>query len=176
MTGCVPLEPSAGGFPVGSGYPGQPGFGHPGHPGHPSQMAAGQGIGGQAPPGAAPYQPFLAENGQPYTPGTFPPNVAVGQPFGAGVYQGPGGPNLFDGGNASPGSGGGVSIPQQKKKVAQPDPSGDHPRGIPVPNRPGKVYSPHSRDQGLVDVSEWPSGTLVKDPFKPDQDLWFFVP
>ena len=71
---------------------------------------------------------------------------------------------------------GGADPDPAPSRPAQPDPNGDHPRGIPVPSMPGHVYSPHSRDAGIVDVSEWPSGTLVKDPFKPDQDLWFFVP
>ena len=57
----------------------------------------------------------------------------------------------------------------------KPNPKGDFPRGIPVPNRPGHIYSPYSRDKGIVDVGDYPSGTLVKDPFQPDQELWFFV-
>jgi len=58
----------------------------------------------------------------------------------------------------------------------QPDPDFDYPRGVPVPSMPGHVYSPYSRDEGIVDVSEYPSGLLVRDPFKTEQQLYFRVP
>jgi|GEM_PF-3300643 len=87
--------------------------------------------------------------------------------------------NGVDDGASNEGDGaanGSNDSPDKITSSGPPDPSGDHPRGIPVPTMPGHVYSPYSRDEGIVDVREWPSGTLVKDPFKKDQDLWFFVP
>jgi hypothetical protein len=42
---------------------------------------------------------------------------------------------------------------------------GDIPYGIPVPNKPGFVTSPHAPNQGYVDVRGFPPGTEVKDPY-----------
>lgn len=185
LIGCVPLEteyggqspssmsrnPSRSGYSPQSGYPQQPG----------GEFAAGQGIGGR-PPGAAPYQPYGQSgnpdqasggfavdpnnrNFQPLVPGAGPsPGISGAAAGPAGGVSGPGQ------GNVSSESGAGSAKPPASTAGS------DHPRGIPVRNMPGHVYSPYSRDQGIVDVSEWPSGTLVKDPFKPTEDLWFYVP
>lgn len=49
------------------------------------------------------------------------------------------------------------------------------PLGIPVPDKPGFVFSPYNRK--VVDVRELPSGTLVMDPhFKPSEKKYFRVP
>jgi cytoskeletal protein RodZ len=48
--------------------------------------------------------------------------------------------------------------------VAQPA-RADLPYGVPVPNRPGFVFSPFSPNGGYVDVRGFPSGTAVKDPY-----------
>lgn len=39
------------------------------------------------------------------------------------------------------------------------------PFGIPVPGRPGTVYSPYDRTAGFVDVSGMAPGTVVTDPY-----------
>ena len=41
----------------------------------------------------------------------------------------------------------------------------DLPYGIPVPNRQGLVTSPYAPKQGFVDVSTFPSGAEVTDPY-----------
>ncbi len=41
----------------------------------------------------------------------------------------------------------------------------NYPYGVPVPDKPGFVTSPHSPYSGYVDVRGFPSGTEVKDPF-----------
>ncbi|MBA2434759.1 MAG: hypothetical protein H0V54_06690 [Chthoniobacterales bacterium] len=43
--------------------------------------------------------------------------------------------------------------------------SRDLPYGVVVPNRPGLVTSPYAPNEGLVDVSGFPSSTEVMDPF-----------
>ncbi len=42
---------------------------------------------------------------------------------------------------------------------------GDLPYAIPVPGKKGLVISPFAPDAGYVDVSKFPPGTEVKDPF-----------
>ncbi len=42
---------------------------------------------------------------------------------------------------------------------------GTLPYGIPVPGKPGFVVSPHSRNDGYVDVRGFPPGSEVKDPY-----------
>jgi hypothetical protein len=42
---------------------------------------------------------------------------------------------------------------------------GDLPYGIPVPNRKGMVTSPYLPEGNYVDVSAFPPGTAVKDPY-----------
>lgn len=69
-----------------------------------------------------------------------------------------------------PGSSGetGVTDPEPEP---QPDPEPvattpeELPFGIPVPGRPGTVYSPYDRTAGFVDVSGMAPGTVVTDPF-----------
>ena len=39
------------------------------------------------------------------------------------------------------------------------------PYGTPVPGKPGLVTSPFSPDTGYIDVSSFPPGTEVKDPY-----------
>ena len=41
----------------------------------------------------------------------------------------------------------------------------DLPYGIPVPGKPGFVTSPFTPDGGYVDVTGFPPGTPVKDPY-----------
>lgn len=49
-----------------------------------------------------------------------------------------------------------------------------YPYGLPVPGKPGMVYSPYIEDSGkYVDVRKIPAGTLVKDPYT---DKFFKVP
>jgi hypothetical protein len=58
--------------------------------------------------------------------------------------------------------------PTVRAASAAPQPKGsrrDFPYGIPVPNKQGFVTSPYAPNQGVVDVSGFPSGTEVKDPF-----------
>ncbi len=42
--------------------------------------------------------------------------------------------------------------------------SGNIPSGVPVPDKPGFVTSPHAPDMGYVDVRGYPSGSEVKCP------------
>jgi hypothetical protein len=42
---------------------------------------------------------------------------------------------------------------------------GDLPYAIPVPGKPGLVTSPFAPGEGYVDVSKFPPGTEVQDPF-----------
>ena len=49
---------------------------------------------------------------------------------------------------------------------ATPTPTPAHvPDGIPVPGKPGFLRSPYAPDSGVVDVSAFKSGDLVRDPF-----------
>jgi hypothetical protein len=41
----------------------------------------------------------------------------------------------------------------------------DLPYGIPVPGKPGLVTSPFTADSGYVDVTGFPPGTAVEDPY-----------
>lgn len=186
LTSCVPLDGPFGTSAPGSGrgYDTQPGYGS--SRGYASQSGAtdfgtSQGIGGR-PPGAAPYQPHSDSGGQAggNTNQLADPGSLNLQSPASGATAGSPTP-----GSEAPGAGGAAGssqaggTPDAPSGSSEPPASAsgsDHPRGIPVPNMPGHVYSPHSRDQGIVDVSEWPSGTLVKDPFKPTEDLWFYVP
>ena len=42
---------------------------------------------------------------------------------------------------------------------------GDMPYGIPVPGRKGMVTSPYLPEESYIDVSAFPSGSAVKDPY-----------
>ena len=42
---------------------------------------------------------------------------------------------------------------------------GDMPYGIPVPGRKGMVTSPYLPEGGYIDVSAFPPGSAVKDPY-----------
>ena len=50
------------------------------------------------------------------------------------------------------------AVPAEKAK-------GDMPYGIPVPGHKGMVTSPYSPEGNYVDVSVFPSGSAVKDPY-----------
>ena len=50
------------------------------------------------------------------------------------------------------------SVPAQRTRT-------DLPYGVPVPNKPGFVISPYSRNAGYVDIRGFPTGGEVKDPF-----------
>jgi hypothetical protein len=50
------------------------------------------------------------------------------------------------------------SVPAEKAK-------GDLPYGIPVPDHKGMVTSPYSPEGNYIDVSAFPSGSAVKDPY-----------
>src|SRR5437762_2801716 len=50
------------------------------------------------------------------------------------------------------------SVPAQRTRT-------DLPYGVPVPNKPGFVISPYSRNAGYVDIRGFPTGAEVKDPF-----------
>jgi hypothetical protein len=50
------------------------------------------------------------------------------------------------------------AVPAEKAK-------GDMPYGIPVPGHKGMVTSPYSPDGNYVDVSAFPSGSAVRDPY-----------
>jgi len=50
------------------------------------------------------------------------------------------------------------SVPDEKAK-------GDLPYGIPVPGHKGMVTSPYSPDGNYIDVSVFPSGSAVRDPY-----------
>ena len=39
------------------------------------------------------------------------------------------------------------------------------PHGIPVPDKPGLVTSPFAADSGYIDVTSFPHGTAVEDPY-----------
>ena len=58
-------------------------------------------------------------------------------------------------------------LPTPANALPTPTPAGaigTIPYGIPVPNKPGFVTSPHS-SAGYVDVRGFPPGTEVKDPY-----------
>jgi hypothetical protein len=69
----------------------------------------------------------------------------------------------------SPGPTGGPPSGQNiQAALAAPEVKGgkrDVPYAIPVPGRKGLVTSPFAPDAGYVDVSKFPPGTEVKDPF-----------
>ncbi len=54
--------------------------------------------------------------------------------------------------------------PTPEPPAADPN-IGTLPYGIPVPGKPGFVVSPHSRNDGYVDVRGFPPGSEVKDPY-----------
>ena len=51
-----------------------------------------------------------------------------------------------------------AAVPADKAK-------GDMPYGIPVPGRKGMVTSPYLPEESYIDVSAFPSGSAVKDPY-----------
>jgi hypothetical protein len=63
--------------------------------------------------------------------------------------------------------------PAQKEKLppvvlrasAAPQAKGDMPYGIPVPGRKGMVISPYLPEGNYIDVSGFPPGSAVKDPY-----------
>jgi hypothetical protein len=63
--------------------------------------------------------------------------------------------------------------PTQKEKLpplvlrasAAPQAKGDMPYGIPVPGRKGIVTSPYLPEGNYIDVSAFPPGSAVKDPY-----------
>ena len=65
------------------------------------------------------------------------------------------------------------SPPAQKEKLppvvlrasAVPQAKGDMPYGIPVPGRKGIVTSPYLPEGYYIDVSAFPPGSAVKDPY-----------
>ena len=65
------------------------------------------------------------------------------------------------------------SPPSQKEKLpplilrasAVPQAKGDMPYGIPVPGRKGIVTSPYLPEGNYIDVSGFPPGSTVKDPY-----------
>jgi hypothetical protein len=60
-------------------------------------------------------------------------------------------------------------------KQPEPPGGGDYPVGVPVPEKPGFVFSPY--DNHVVDVRGIPKGTLVADPnFELDEKKYFRVP
>jgi len=65
-----------------------------------------------------------------------------------------------------------VPPPQQEKlppvvlrASAAPQAKGDMPYGIPVPGRKGMVTSPYLPEANYIDVSAFPPGSAVKDPY-----------
>jgi hypothetical protein len=54
-----------------------------------------------------------------------------------------------------------------------PSSQANFPTGKPVPDKPGYVFSPFDKEKRYVDVSGFPSGTKVKDPWT---DKIFLVP
>ena len=52
-----------------------------------------------------------------------------------------------------------------RRASAVPQAKGDMPYGIPVPGRKGIVTSPYLPDGNYIDVSAFPPGSAVKDPY-----------
>ena len=50
------------------------------------------------------------------------------------------------------------AVPEEKAK-------GDMPYGIPVPGHKGMVTSPYSPEGNYIDISAFPSGSAVRDPY-----------
>lgn len=46
-----------------------------------------------------------------------------------------------------------------------PPPSSSMPFGVPVPGKPGFVYSPYDKTAGMIDVKDIAPGTKVRDPY-----------
>jgi hypothetical protein len=58
------------------------------------------------------------------------------------------------------------TITLTRASAAPPDKAkGDMPYGIPVPGRKGMVTSPYLPEGGYIDVSAFPPGSAVKDPY-----------
>ncbi len=56
------------------------------------------------------------------------------------------------------------SKPEEPAKPAAPAAPAETPKGIPVPGKPGFVYSPYSKE-GIIDVTGFPPGTKVRCPY-----------
>ena len=66
-----------------------------------------------------------------------------------------------------------VPPPEPPPPLPRPDPpSGPRPTAIPVPGKPGFVFSPYNNK--VIDVQDFTAGTLVADPTYPVSERKFF--
>jgi hypothetical protein len=58
-----------------------------------------------------------------------------------------------------------TSHPSATPRSSSTNPAAQFPVAKPVPGKPGYVFSPYDPNGGYVDVSGYPSGSKVKDPY-----------
>lgn len=120
-------------------------------------------------PNDGPQQPQGQDGTQFADPTQPPPSSPSGDPAQIQTPNGTGGGSNATAGvptNNPPSKVNPPSTPPTDSKPSNPPPTPTGPQyGIKVPGKPGYIYSPYAKTEGLVDVQGYAPGTKVKCPF-----------